>query len=171
MEKDTQIIQEIVKEFRRRVITESIPRIKKCLNMVDKSKVWYRQNEEVNSIGNLILHLNGNARQWILSGLGNAPDNRFRKEEFIPNQNTTKEELLSILNDLENDLENFIAGQNFGALTDVRKVQVFEETGVSILIHVIEHFSYHTGQITLLTKLFTGLPTNYYGNINLDINE
>jgi uncharacterized damage-inducible protein DinB len=171
MEKEKQIHQEIVLEFRRRVITESIPRIKKCLNMVDESKVWYRQNEEVNSIGNLILHLVGNARQWIFSGLGNAPDKRIRNEEFIPNQNISKENLLSILNVLENDLEKFIAGPNLGLLTDIRKVQVFEETGVSILIHVIEHFSYHTGQITLLTKLFTGLPTNYYGNINLDINE
>jgi uncharacterized damage-inducible protein DinB len=163
--------KELIEEFRRRVINESIQRIKTCVNMVDESKLWFRQNDEVNSIGNLILHLDGNARQWVFSGIGNVPDTRDRSSEFIPDQNITKDKLSSILNNLEDDLENFFSSTELGTLTDKRKVQVFEETGISILIHVIEHFSYHTGQITLLTKLFTGMPTNYYGGLNLDIYE
>ena len=81
--------KELIEEFRRRVIHESIQRIKTCLNMVDESKLWFRQNDEVNSIGNLILHLDGNARQWVFSGIGNVPDKRDRSSEFIPDQNIT----------------------------------------------------------------------------------
>ncbi|MBK9042532.1 MAG: DUF1572 family protein [Saprospiraceae bacterium] len=99
--------KELIEEFRRRVIHESIQRIKTCLNMVDESKLWFRQNDEVNSIGNLILHLDGNARQWVFSGIGNVPDKRDRSSEFIPDQNITKDKLSFILNNLEDDLENF----------------------------------------------------------------
>jgi len=165
------MIPELEKECIRRLCEESIPRILQCLSMLREDQVWYRQNEHVNSVGNLILHLNGNVRQWILSGLGGMPDNRVRYAEFIPDQGLSKAELVDILEKLDNDLRPVIENLTEETLSAKHKVQVFEETGISILIHVIEHFSYHTGQITLLTKQKTNKPTNYYGDINLEIHE
>lgn len=165
------MISALKKEFIRRVCEESIHRIIQCLSMLEEGQVWYRQNEQVNSIGNLILHLNGNVRQWILSGLGGMPDHRVRYAEFIPDQGLSKAELVDILEKLDNELRPVIENLSEETISAIHKVQVFEETGVSILIHVIEHFSYHTGQITLLTKQMTDKPTNYYGDINLEIHE
>jgi len=47
-------------------------------------------------------------------------------------------------------------------LNESYKVQVYNENGINILIHVIEHFSYHTGQIALLTKLISDKALNFY---------
>lgn len=171
MSNETQLISEIKKEFFRRVCEESISRIKKCLSMINDTHLWYRHNENVNSIGNLILHLEGNARQWIISGLGQKPDFRNRSSEFELQKNLSKNQLIMLLDTLEKDMEPVIQNLNEQTLTEVKKVQVFEETGLSIVIHVIEHFSYHTGQITLLTKQLTNKQTFYYGHLNLEINE
>jgi uncharacterized damage-inducible protein DinB len=171
MSNETQLISEIKREFFRRVVEESISRIKKCLSMIDDSQLWYRHNDHVNSIGNLILHLEGNARQWIVSGLGKKPDARKRSEEFVPDRNLSKHQLIMLLEQLEIDMKPIINHQTEESLTEVKKVQVFEETGLSVLIHVIEHFSYHTGQITLITKQLTGQQTFYYGHLNLETNE
>lgn len=171
MKQENLILKQILEEFKRRVFEESIQRIKLCLGMVSESMVWYRHNEQVNSIGNNILHLEGNAKQWILSGIGNWPDNRNRQLEFVPNQSYNKQALIEKLDKLQLNLNEVLEKIEIEKLTEKRKVQVFQETGMSILIHVIEHFSYHTGQITLLTKILTGEPTHYYGNLNLDIYE
>jgi uncharacterized damage-inducible protein DinB len=165
------MLTELKKEFVRRVCEESIPRILQCLSMLEEEQVWYRQNEHVNSVGNLVLHLNGNGRQWILSGLGGIPDNRLRYAEFIPDQDVSKNELVTILEKLDKDLRPVIDSLSDATLSAIHQVQVFEESGLSILIHVIEHFSYHTGQITLLTKQMTNKPTNYYGDLQLETHE
>lgn len=136
--------------------------------MVEEGQIWFRQNDQVNSIGNLILHLNGNARQWILSGLLGQDDHRIRFKEFIPDQNINKKQLLEMLDVLVDDLEKALQTGNIDRLLEIRKVQVYKESGVSILVHVIEHFSYHTGQITLLTKQMTNRQTGYYEE-NLEI--
>jgi len=158
----------LLNEFERRVIDESIGRIRKCLDMLDEKQIWYRQNDQVNSVGNLILHLDGNARQWILSGLTGDADNRERYKEFLPDLGHSKEELEEVLCNLETDLKSALTRITSGTLLKIRKVQVYEESGLSILIHVIEHFSYHTGQITLMTKQMTNRQTHYYQE-NLEI--
>ena len=77
-----QITEELIKEVRRRLIEESAPRIEKCLNRLTDDQIWWRPNSESNSIGNLVLHLSGNVRQWIIAGVGGQPDTRTRNEEF-----------------------------------------------------------------------------------------
>lgn len=166
MEND--VARALLNEFHRRVIEESVPRIKKCLDMVEESQVWFRQNDQVNSIGNLILHLTGNARQWILSGLMGQDDHRKRSREFIPDQDLSKKQLTEMLDELVINLEKALQTCNIDRLLEIRRVQVYEESGVSILVHVIEHFSYHTGQITLLTKQMTNRQTGFYEE-NLEI--
>ncbi|MFZ1705495.1 MAG: DinB family protein [Saprospiraceae bacterium] len=162
---------QILEEFYRRVFKESIPRIKICLSIIEDKDLWFSPNENVNSIGNLILHLDGNARQWILTGLLKSEDKRNRQQEFVPNQNIEKKTLVFILDTLETDLRRALKDYKVNDLINSRPVQVFNESGTSILIHVIEHFSYHTGQITFLAKSLTNRPTNYYSDINLETND
>lgn len=162
------ILEELKKEFNRRVFEESYVRIDKCLNVLSEEEIWFRPNDSMNSVGNLILHLCGNARQWICNGLTDQPDFRERNEEFKPENRCSKSELKQLMHQLNIDILASFKKLNEADLFTERPVQVFSESGFSILIHVIEHFSYHTGQITLLTKLLKNLDLKYYGDIKLD---
>lgn len=151
-----------------RINEESIPRILKCLSMLNIDEVWRKPNENTNSIGNLILHLEGNAIQWILSTFTDHTDQRNRDYEFETTEKLSIEILTERLNNLKNKLEVCFNNLDENRLISTYTVQCFNETGVSILIHVIEHFSYHTGQITLLTKLLTNKATNFYEDLDLN---
>ncbi|MGH9651714.1 MAG: hypothetical protein ACRD3I_14770, partial [Terriglobales bacterium] len=58
-----------------------LPRIARCLSLLSEGEIWWRPHRTSNSVGNLLLHLEGNVRQWIISGLGGAPDRRERDTE------------------------------------------------------------------------------------------
>ncbi|MES2799433.1 MAG: DinB family protein [Bacteroidota bacterium] len=155
-------------EFEFRVFEESYPRIYRCLSMIDDSMVWKQPNECTPSIGNLVLHLCGNARQWVLSGLGDKVDNRDRDQEFVSQQNIKKSELIFLLENLKSNLKNTINSLSEEDIQQIYVIQGFSVSGFSILAHVMEHFSYHTGQITTLTKIATGKQTGYYSEVDLN---
>jgi uncharacterized damage-inducible protein DinB len=162
------IKKNIVKEFEQRVFEESYDRIYRCLSLVRDEDLWRQLHPNVPSIGNMILHLSGNARQWILSGLGERPDNRERDLEFVPQPNIKKSELVFLLENLKVNLKQTLNELPEAEFLNYRSIQGFEVTGFSAIVHVLEHFSYHTGQITTLTKLITGKQTDYYGNVDLN---
>lgn len=158
----------IVKEFERRIFEESYSRIFKCLSLLSEESIWFSPNDQIPTVGNLILHLCGNARQWVLSGIGETIDNRNRDQEFVVQQNIRKSDLIFLLENLKVNLKLTINEMPEKVLTEKKIIQGFNETGFSILIHVIEHFSYHTGQITTLTKMITNKQTGYYHGFNLN---
>lgn len=158
----------VISEFEKRVFDESYERIYRCLTLIKDEDVWKQPNSTIPSIGNLTLHLCGNARQWILSGLGGKPDNRDRDQEFVPQQKIKKSELIFLLENLKMNLRHTVNSLNEEDLNRLYQIQGFNVTGFSALMHVLEHFSYHTGQITTLTKLFTGADTGYYSGLNLN---
>ena len=148
---------------------ESIPRIIKCLQMLDDQMIWHQFNENTNSIGNLVLHLEGNATQWILSTFGDVPDLRVRDSEFEPSQFIPGAQLVERLNTLKTQLINTLNHLEEDSLAKTYKVQCFEENGLGIIVHVIEHFSYHTGQIAFITKLLLNKQTYFYEDLDLNI--
>ena len=160
--------QLVVKEFDFRVFGESYERIYKCLTMIDEKDLWRTPGENIPTIGNMILHLCGNARQWILSGIGGRPDNRDRDQEFVIQTNIKKAELVFLLENMRVNLRQTLDDMDEDQLRTVYKIHGFDVTGFSVIIHVIEHFSYHTGQITTLTKWLTSKDTSYYGGIDLN---
>ncbi len=157
----------LVHETRRRIFDESIPRIEKCLDHLTEEEVWERANANTNSVGVLILHLCGNARQWIYAALGGAADQRRRDEEFAPPTHLSKAELRQQLHRLIEELTPVLDRIRPAELVGEYQVQVFKETGVSILVHAIEHFSYHTGQISHIVKASKNVDLGYYGDLNL----
>lgn len=168
MQHNKEITALLLSEFHRRVFDESFPRIKKCLDELSETEIWKRPNENTASVGNLVLHLCGNARQWIISGLSGEKDTRKRSEEFSENGPLKKEFLLQKMDILEKDIIGVIQKLDKNALEKTYPVQGFNETGVSVIVHVIEHFSYHTGQITLHTKLLKNIDTGYYKGVQLE---
>ena len=158
----------IVNEFHFRVFDESYERIYKCLSMLDEKDIWKSPQGNIPCVGCLILHLCGNARQWVLSGLGDIEDNRNRDDEFIIHQNIRKAELIFLMENMKAQLRECLIDMDELLLNQRIQIQGFNVTGFSALVHVIEHFSYHTGQITTLTKLITNVDTGYYQDFNLN---
>lgn len=154
--------QLLITETKRRLFQEGIPRIKKCLAQLSEAEIWHRPNGNSNSVGNLILHLSGNVRQWIIAGLGKQDDNRKRDTEFEERGPIATDILIQMLDDLIVEVSVILDKTTPRDLTDIHEVQVYQETGLSILVHVVEHFSYHVGQITYFTKWKKDMDTKYY---------
>ncbi|MDB0063160.1 DUF1572 domain-containing protein [Crocinitomicaceae bacterium] len=159
--------EHLLQQFEQRIFDESYTRIFKCLSLLDEKHLWKKINPNVPAVGNLVLHLSGNARQWILSGLGGQTDNRQRDLEFETHKNIKKTDLIFLLENLRVNIQQCLRDVPESKYGQTYSIQGFTETGFSVLIHVIEHFSYHTGQITTLTKLQVNIDTGYYGDKKL----
>ena len=168
---DQSFLQLFTTEIKRRLFEESQMRIERCLNELNEADIWWRPNENSNSVGNLVLHLCGNARQWILAGLGGAADQRRRQTEFDERGPISRAELILKVRDLMNEIDEVLDSLGTEDLERPIVVQGFDETGLSILIHVVEHFSYHVGQMAYIVKARLDKQTNFYGGINLENND
>lgn len=165
------MIDIIKAEFSRRMIDEGLQRIGKCLSLLSEDEIWFQKNANTNSIGNLVLHLNGNVKQYIVATLGNQKDDRTRPEEFKISSRINSEEAFNQLSQTVNQANNIIKEISFDDLTRKNRVQGFEESTLSIIIHVIEHFSYHVGQVTFYTKFIKDIDTGYYAGLDLTITD
>ena len=163
------IVTSIKTEFNRRLYKENVWRIERVLDMISEDEVWYKPNSSANSIGHLILHLCGNVTQWIGSGVGKMEDLRQRDLEFSTEERVTKEELIRRLHTLRGVTDDALSQlEKDSDLMLPRAVQGYDETVLSILIHVIEHFSYHTGQIALIVKYLHGRDLGFYAGHDLN---
>ncbi|MEM7104048.1 MAG: DinB family protein [Bacteroidota bacterium] len=148
---------------------ESYPRIEKCLNKLTEEEVWKRPNNNSNSIGNLMLHLCGNITQYIMHGLDGQPDIRERDREFEARRGYSKTALLDKLKSVTDTAATIIGSATEDNLNRPRIVQGFDLTGTGIILHVVEHFSYHTGQITFWTKMLKDVDLGYYADLDLNV--
>jgi len=151
-----------------KTMDENTSKIKACMIQLDDKEIWFRHNEHVNSVGNIILHLCGNIRQYIISSLGGAPDVRERDLEFSTAGGFTNEELTAKWQDTIREATMIIARVSPENLLRHRIVQGTEHSGISIIVHVTEHYSYHTGQIIFLTKLYKNIDMGFYAGIDLN---
>ena len=141
----------------RRLLTDSyLPRIARCLDGLRDDQVWWRSNPDSNSIANLLLHLSGNLRQWIVSGLGGVPDVRNRQQEFDARDRAAAADLLAQLITTVTGADRVLATLSPAALGERRRIQGNDVTVFEAIYHAVEHFSMHTGQIILLTKMWKG---------------
>ncbi|NIR47590.1 DUF1572 domain-containing protein [candidate division KSB1 bacterium] len=159
--------QVLIVECERRLFDESLPRLKKCLSLLTEDEIWFRPNDETVSVGNLVLHLCGNVRQWIMSGLGGAKDTRERSKEFSEQGPLPMGQLERRLEETMAEVRRVLRELDPTTLLEKRPVQAFEESGISILVHVVEHFSYHVGQITYFVKSTKGVDLQYYQGVDL----
>jgi uncharacterized damage-inducible protein DinB len=141
---------------------EYLPKIAYCLDQLENEDIWWRPNDASNSIGNLILHLAGNVRQWIVHGISGAPDVRDRPREFNAGETQTKAELMKHLRSTLDAVDAALALLNPDTLHESRTVQGLDVTVLQALYHVVEHFAMHTGQIVYITKLRTGADLGFY---------
>ncbi len=150
-------------------LEEWLPRVVKCLNELSEAQIWQRPNDRSNSVGNLVIHLCGNVRQYIISNLGNQPDTRDRDAEFAIRDGYDRQQLIEKLTETITQAVEVIRGMSTEDLMKERSVQGFRQTGINTIIHVVEHFSYHSGQIVFWTKLLNDIDMNFYGGLDLNV--
>lgn len=137
-------------------------RVLACLRRLSAEQVWIRRHEVENSVGNLVLHLCGNVRQWILSGIGGAEDRRVRSQEFSAHNPLPAEELARRLTETLDAADAVLAGLPSDRLLERRRIQVYDVTILHAIHHVVVHFAGHVGQIIWATKHSTGQDLGFY---------
>ena len=145
---------------------ENLPRIEKCLNLLTEEQVWQRPNPTSNSIGNLILHLCGNIRQWVISSIGGKKDIRQRDEEFETTEKLSKLALYSKIEMTIHQAIKTIKNLTEQELLEQKSVQGYNYSALGNIFHVVEHLSYHVGQIAFWTKAVKDKDLGFYDNMD-----
>jgi uncharacterized damage-inducible protein DinB len=133
-----------------------LPRMRRAVAELPADALWWRPNDGTTSVGNLLLHLEGNVRQWILSGLGGEADARERQTEFDAREGQDAQSLLDALGATIAAAALVIEGLDPQRLLTPITIQGFETTPMAAVYHVVEHFSWHTGQVTWIAKARAG---------------
>ena len=139
-----------------------LPKLERCLAGLTDEQIWWRPGSESNSIGNLLLHLAGNARQWIISGLGGEVDQRTRSQEFEESALISGTDLIAGLRETIDEVDNVLSAFDARRLLDNFQIQGREVTALEAIYHVTEHFSMHTGQIIFITKMLSHSGLDFY---------
>jgi uncharacterized damage-inducible protein DinB len=149
-------LEDRFKETSAEFLGSFLRRIHDCVGRLSEDEVWWRPNPAVNSAGNLLLHLHGNLSQWILEGLGGVAYERHRDQEFAQDAPQPKAQLLGNLERVVGECQRVIRGLSADDLRRPREIQGSHTDGVYTVQHVVEHMSYHTGQIVQITKELLG---------------
>ena len=153
---------EFLRLSRHYLAEDYLPRLVAVLRQLGDDDVWWRGNDASNSIGNLVLHLCGNARQWIVAGVGGAPDARDRPAEFARRGGLSRDELVVLLEGTIADVDAALARVTPADLDEPRRIQGIDTTVMGAIYHVVEHFSGHVGQIVMLGKLRLGKDLGFW---------
>jgi uncharacterized damage-inducible protein DinB len=144
-------------------LTELCGRIETCVAKLTPEQIWTRGAENENAVGNLMLHLAGNVRQWIICGVGGAEDRRDRDSEFDARSGADALERLRATVSEAVEVLKALPHEGLGERRTIQKR--YEGTLLAAIYHVVEHFSMHTGQIIFATKLLTGADLEFYGHL------
>ena len=146
-------------------LRQSADRIEFCLGRLNDDQIWTRSSENENAIGNLVLHLAGNVRQWIIHSVGGAPFKRDRDAEFAARGGMTGAALCAAIRQTVDEAADVIERLTTAELARIYEIQNYRVSGIEAVYHVVEHFSYHTGQIIFATKMLKGEDLGFYRHL------
>jgi len=142
-------------EESRAFLAEYFPKIERCVEGLTEEDVWWRPSEASNSIGNILLHLDGSTRWWLVSVITGPPSSRVRQQEFDERERIPRAELLDRLRGTLAEADAVLAGLDPETLLERRRTPRGEYTVMWAVYHAVEHFSMHTGQVLLVAKMRT----------------
>ena len=163
---DSELAAIFLASSRKTLLTQFWPRLKTCVEPMTVEQVWWRPNAASNSIGNLVLHLNGNITQWIITSFSKSDDKRNRPAEFAADGGFTAAELLARLGATMAEVEKVLNRLTAEELLATYKIQGYEVKGLDAVYHAIEHFGLHYGQIAYITKSLEGKDLGFYRELN-----
>ncbi len=142
-----------IAESRAFLSSNYLPKIERCLEVLSDEDVWWRANEGSNSIGNLLLHLEGSTRTWVMGVAGGSRVERDRQREFDEREQIPRAELMSRLRRTLAEADEVLSRLDAGALPERRQTASEEVTVLWAVYHAVEHFAMHAGQIIMLAKM------------------
>ena len=137
-------------------------RLRACVEPLTAEQVWWRPNEASNSIGNLILHLNGNVRQWLVASFNRQDDLRDRPTEFATEGGLIASQLLDRLGATMAEAAAVLDRLTEADLIAPFEIQGYHVTGLEAVYQVVEHFGLHYGQIAYIAKSLSGRDLGFY---------
>jgi uncharacterized damage-inducible protein DinB len=158
-------MERIFLDFSAKKLRQLESRIQACLDRLSEEQIWMREHETQNAVGNLVLHLCGNVRQWIVAAIGGQPDTRMRDAEFAARGGMPAAELKQQLSSGVAGAVAVIESLSAERLAARVRIQGYDVTVLEAIYHVVEHFSHHTGQIIFATKLFTQEDPGFYAHL------
>jgi uncharacterized damage-inducible protein DinB len=154
-------------EFSRdKLLQQYWPRLRACVEPLTDEQVWWRPNEACNSIGNLVLHLNGNVGQWLVASFNRLEDRRDRPAEFNAHEGIAVPALLDKLDATMQEASKVLARLTEADLLARYTIQGYNVSGLDAVYQVVEHFGLHYGQIVYIAKNLCGRDLGFYSELN-----
>jgi hypothetical protein len=151
---------------RHKLLEQYWPRLKSCVESLNEEQIWWRPNEASNSIGNLLLHLNGNVRQWLVASFEHLDDARNRPAEFNERDRIPASALLNRLGATMEEAAKVLSRLTEKELLSPMEIQGYQVTGLDAIYQVTEHFGLHYGQIAYITKMLRNQDLGFYRELN-----
>jgi uncharacterized damage-inducible protein DinB len=151
---------------RKKLMEQYWPRLRSCVESLSDEQIWWRPNAASNSIGNLVLHLNGNMRQWLVDSFNGEEDHRDRPAEFAATGAISGSALLEKLGATVHDGEKVLSRLTEAELLAPYEIQGYHVRGLQAVYQVIEHFGLHYGQIAYITKMLRDQDLGFYKELN-----
>lgn len=160
------VARAFVEYSRRKLVDEYWPRLRGCVESLTDEQTWWRPNDATNSVGNIVLHLNGNVRQWLVAPFTGADDRRDRPAEFAQREQIARSVLLGELGATIGEAENVLATLSASDLLATLQIQGYTVTGLKAVYQVVEHFGMHYGQVVFVTKQLRGEDLGFYRELD-----
>ena len=141
----------------------ALGRIGHCVSQLTDEQVWSRERADMNSIGNLVLHLTGNVGQLIVSGIGGVADTRQRQSEFDAREPMSKADLVAGLTAVVGRAKVAFADAGDDVLCGPITVGKYDWTGMQAVIRCVAHFRGHTQEIIHMTRAIVGEAYQFAG--------
>ena len=163
---DTELTTLFLEFSRKKLLGQYWPRLQECLEPLTDEQIWWRPNEASNSIGNLILHLNGNVGQWMVASFNKLEDRRNRPAEFDAEGSLSKSALLDKLTATMKETSAVLSRLAEADLLARYEIQGYKVSGLDAVYQVVEHFGLHYGQILYISKILGGEDLGFYSHLN-----
>jgi uncharacterized damage-inducible protein DinB len=151
---------------RKKLLSQYWPRLRECVAPLTPEQLWWRPNSASNSIGNLLLHLNGNVRQWLVASFNKDKDERDRPAEFAAKEGAIAAELLAKLSATLDAAAAVLDRLTVAELLAPYEIQGYHVRGLDAVYQVVEHFGLHYGQIVYIMKSLTGRDLEFHKELN-----
>jgi uncharacterized damage-inducible protein DinB len=160
------LVTTFLRSTREMLLNQSWPRLRTCVESLTDEQIWWRPNPSSNSIGNLMLHLNGNVTQWIIVSFTRGGDQRNRPAEFSRTEGIARAELVQMLTATMEHVSVVLDRITEADLLSRFEIQGYHTTGLEAIYHVVEHFGLHYGQIAYITKMLGDRDLGFYRELN-----
>lgn len=160
------IAAEFLEFSREKLLNQCWPRLRSCVESLSEEQVWWRPNDASNSIGNLVLHLNGNVTQWLIASFNRLDDSRNRPAEFTRKEGIAPAALTAMLQATMERAGDVLARLTESDMAAPFEIQGYRVTGLRAVYQVVEHFGLHYGQIVYITKMLRDRDLGFYRELD-----